>query len=530
MMFILWLSLSATLAIAEPYYECFEHSMCEGVHHYHDEGKIYCYHGTCTARCPPGYTQVNIKEGRNFTCECNTEKGMKFVKYFGDPFASLNNSICECDETYCIVTVYTTGIGYNDGLVPKGSPPNCKVDLDNIPGVVTEFAFYLVLATMIIFMYINCRSASGIIYDFHRYFGLYVLGSMMVIVFVNTVTPFTAGFTRSMGFGIIAHNSAEWNILLRLHFGKTAYARNTSNVILIIYYIVMLLAVVVLHLEQLLYFSMVQGGFLDWTLLFFTVAGSKTIKHTENFEIVFGDCCHTAYSRFIFWFGFGALFHLTSVEILFAGFTLNNAVVIGAGGFFLLPMFLCYTIWVFGQERFMVFCGPSLFMDYNKNYKDDEDRLLVPFKHSTRAVDILWNKVMGVDDRVPKNDLDSAWQKLKRKGEAGTFNLEMQSVEVHGVGGGDDTPASMIVLEDCRKKMFRVDDCESFKFGIHTETYKPLKCCCSYCSWIPCYWIAAFICVCINAGLLIFLPQLFPAKKGKEGYAECNEGYVYGTW
>merc|ERR1719427_2123137 len=164
------------------------------------------------------------------------------------------------------------------------------------------------------------------------------------------------------------------------------------------YFVMMLLAMSVLRLDHLLYFSMVQGGFLDWTFVCFILAAQNTVKKSGTDPQYIHQCCKDEYSRFVCWYGFGAIFHLMSVEILFAGFILNNALLIGLGGFFLLPTFLFYTIWVFGQERLMVFFGPSVFMNYVKggDFSESVPKFqMVPFKHTTRTVDILWKRLVG---------------------------------------------------------------------------------------------------------------------------------------
>lgn len=521
--FVLSLCILLTFAVTYDgdYVECFDHKDCEK--NFEDSAKIYCYVGTCTDRCPPGYKQVNTERDWNFDCECDEKKGLVNDSNFGYPFVNLNISKCRCDKAFCSVTVYSTGIGYTDGLVPKGAPPNCKIKLDEIPAVLTQFSLYLVLITMTIFLLIHCRSASGLIYDFHRYYGLYVLGSTMVIVFVSSVYPFTAGFTRTMAFGIVAHNSAEWNILLRLQFGKPSHVRNSSNVCLIMYYIILLLAMSVLRLDYLLYFSMIQGGFLDWTFVCFICAARKTIYDSDTHDHVPNQCCKNEYSRFVTWFGVAAIFHLVSVEVLFAGFILNDAVMIGLGGFFLLPTFLFYTIWVFGQSRLMVFCGPSVFMNYVKSGISDSaptDFLIVPFKHTTRTVDILWKKFVG-EGYAPIQKVAVEMEPL-------------DIVQVERVGHGHGSPVELadvdasatVVTGFSRSTNFEVEDYESFKFGINNQ------CCCCKCPrfpccfgkfWIPCYWFVALTCISVNAGVLIQLPKW----KNTEG---CKKGYDYGAW
>jgi len=498
------------------YVECFTDQDC--MTYYPENDKNYCYVGTCTNRCPPGYKQVSTGDNFIFECECDEEKGIVADSNFSDAFANVTK--CKCDKAYCFVTVYSTGIGYTDGLIPNGAPPNCKVKLDEIPSVLTQFSFYLVLVSMLIFLLIHCRSASVVIYDFHRYYGLYVLGSMMVIVFVQTVYPFTAGFTRTMAFGIVAHNSMEWNILVRLQYGKTAYVRNSSNICLIMYYVIMLLAMSVLRLDHLLYFSMIQGGFLDWTFVCFICAARKTAYDGDTHQQYLHQCFKDEYSRFVCWFGFGAIFHLISVEILFAGFILNDAMLIGLGGFFLLPMFFFYTIWVFGQERLMVFCGPRVFMNYVKDgiSKSTTKYRIVPFKHTTHAVDILWKRFVG-EGYGPVHKTGVEMEPLH------SVQVERWGNEKGAQDELADADSSVQVITGSTCGNFEVEDCESFKFGINDQ------CCCCKCPrvpcccriWIPLYWVIALICISVNAGVLIQLPTW----KSADG---CNEGYDYGAW
>jgi len=520
MFFVLSLCTVLTFAFTYDgdYFECFEHEDCENNY---DNAKIYCYAGTCTDSCPPGYKQINTERDWNFECECDEEKGLINDSYFGHPFVNLSIPKCKCDKAYCVVTVYSTGIGSTDGLVPHGAPPNCKIKVNETPAVLTQFSFYLVLITMIIFLFIHCRSASGVVYDFHRYYGLYVLGSTMVIVFVDTVYPFTAGFTRTMAFGIVAHNSAEWNILLRLQFGKTSYVRNSTNVLLIMYYIIMLLAMSVLPLDYLLYFSMIQGGFLDWTFVCFICAAYKSVYDKDTHDHILRQCCKSEYSRFVCWYGAAAIFHLISVEILFAGFILNDATLIGLGGFFLLPMFLFYTIWVFNEELLMVFCGPSVFMNYVKSnilVSTPTTFRIVPFRHTTRTVDILYKRLVG-EGYPPIHKVD----------------VEMEQVDLlklENVGGdpqvklADVDASAQVLTRSSGGSKCEVEDCESFKFGINDQ------CCCCKCPripcclnkfWIPCYWLIALTSISVNTVVLIQLPKW----KSADG---CNDGYDYGAW
>jgi len=505
-MIILALSFCAVLTTATSsedgsYHECFDNADCKREYRHRD----YCYAGTCTSRCPPGYKQINNGTDGDFLCECDADKGLEFDRFFDEPWDKTIPK-CKCARMFCVVTVRSTGIGYTDGLVPKGAPPNCKVKLGEIPGVLTEFTFYLVLITMTIFLLINCRSCSGVVYDFHRYYSIYIIGSMAVIVFVNTVYPFTAGFTRSMAFGIVAHNSAEWNLLLRLHFGKYASVRNNSNACLVVYYIIMLLAMSTLPLHTLLYFSMIQGGFLDWTFICFIYAAGSTMQKQGKRDNVFNGCCKTVHSRFVFWYGTAAVLHLLSVEILFTGFILNDAKLIGAGGFLLVPMFFCYTLWVYTEERFMLFCGPSLFMNYNKNYSKNTHFLLIPFRHTTRVVDILWQKFVSGSQPLQNAD------------------VELTNITSDNNAKENDVIRMEDVLEEDEITALRVEDCESFKFGISEDVRKcDYGICCSCCAWIPLYWVAAFIFISINVAIVNFMPEVFP-RNG------CNDGYEYGAW
>jgi len=514
-MILFGLILTVLSAYDGDYVECFDHKTCRDAEETKAQDKIYCYAGTCTERCPPGYIQKNYEKTRDFTCECDEEKGLVVESYFEGLFANLTIPKCKCDKDFCLVTVWSQGIGYTDGLVPNGAPPNCKAELDQIPAVISRFSYYMVLITMTMFMLIHCRSSSGIVYDFHRYYGLYVLGSMMVIVFVQTVYPFTAGFTRTMAFGIVAHNSAEWNVLLRLQYGKTYHVRNSSNICLMMYYIILLLAMSFLPLGPLLYFSMIQGGFLDYTFVWFIYAARKAIYASETHEHVSDHCFKNEYARFVCWFGFGAIFHLLSVEILFAGFILNNASFIGGGGFLLLPMFLFYTIWVFGQERFMICCGPSVFMQYIKSGISESSPthfLIVPFKHTTRTVDIFWKRFVG-EGYAPAPKVDVEME-----------SLDVIEVERVGSKAEMEDGTAQDKFEFSTGGKFEVQDCESFKFGINDEVRKcPMFDCCPCKFRIPCYWVCAFICISINTAVLMHLPKWVAADG-------CNQGYELGAW
>jgi len=477
------------------YVECFTDDDC--IKQFPENDKNYCYVGTCTDKCPPGYDQVSTGNDFVFQCICDEEKGLVPNGNFTDAFVNITK--CKCDKPYCFVTVKSTGIGYTDGLIPKGAAPNCKIDVDNIPAVLTQFSFYLVIVTMSILTFIHLRSASGIIYDFHRYYALYVIGSVLVIVFVQTVYPFTAGFTRTMTFGIVAHNSMEWNILVRLQYGKTAYVRNAGSVVLLSYFIIMLFAMSLLRLDHLLYFSMVQGGFLDWTFVCFIGAARNTIKKSDDQPPYYHQCCPEQYPRFVFWFGLGAIFHLLSVEILFAGFILNNPTLIGLGGFFLLPMFGFYTMWVFGQERIMIFFGPRSFVQYKQEESDSVPKKLIiePYQHTSRWIDVLWKRFVGEYKPLFRNE---------------SVDDEQVGIDEREVTGGTQGP-------------FEVQDPELFKFGIDDEccgcTCPRIPCCCD--NWIPTYWIIAFICISVNAGIFMMLP-IWVSTEG------CIEGYDYGAW
>jgi len=476
------------------YVECLNDTDC--IVNFPENDNNYCYVGTCTNRCPPGYNQSSTEDDFLFHCECDKENGLVPDGNFTGAFVNINK--CRCDKTYCLVTVTARGIGYTDGLIPHGAPPNCKAVQDEIPPVLTQFSFYLVLVTMGIYLLIHCRSGSSVLYDFHRYYGLYVFGSVLVIVFVQTVYPFTVGFTRSMTFGIVAHNSMEWNILIRIQYGKTAYVRNSANIVLVCYFVIMLLAMSLLPLEPLLYFSMVQGGFLDWAFVCFILAAQTTVEKSVDLPYYYHQGCKNKYARFQFWFGMGAIFHLLSVEILFAGFLLNNAQLIGLGGFFLLPMFFFYTIWVFGQGRIMIFCGPRVFVQYEKNDESRESKQsykIVPYTNLTRVVDILWRRFIG----------------------AGYQPIELLPVQKQVAIDKEDP--------DPRFGVYEVEDPELFKFGIDDTccgcTCPRIPCCCD--NYIPVYWVIAFVLISINAGVLMLLPELIST----EG---CNTGYDYGAW
>jgi len=502
-MVLLAVSLFAISALAQAmngtngtWVECFNNKDCSD---YHD--KTYCYNGMCTDRCPPGYTQKNSGAEPTFVCECNTDKGFKVPRRHGYFPSNMNDDDakipkCVCTRSYCKVKVYAAGVGYTDGLIPYGRPPNCKVKSDEIPPVLTEFIFYLVIGTMIIFSFINCRSTSGLIYDFHRYIALYVIASIAVIVFVQTVTPFTAGFTRSMGFGVIIHNSAEWNFILRLHYGKQAAIRNCTNMCVMVYYVLLLLAMVILPLEFLLYVAMIQGGFLDWALVFFLMVGGGQIKDESNWQPVCKSCCKTTYSRFSTWYALASLFHLATVEVLFVGFVLNNPVFIGIGSLLLVPTFLFYTYWAYGEDRLSLLCGPSLVMDYKEKQSDSDDIMLLPFDHTTRTVDILWQGLVRNRPTYTEKEVGAS-----------------------GTAGDGNESVKLIPTPD----KIRVQDFENFKLGIDDST---AKCPCGgpCCTWIPLYWVAAFVIVILNATAIIYVPSFSKVEKG------CISGYDYGAW
>jgi len=277
----------------------------------------------------------------------------------------------------------------------------------------------------------------------------------------------------------------------------------------VLYYFIMLfLMATVTDLRFLLYIAMVQGGFLDWSFIMFVYVGYKNIKPikpSENWEHVFRRCCHTASSRFVFWYGFAAFFHLVSVEILFAGFILNNGTLISAGGFLLVPMFLFYLIWVFGQDRILFCFGPSLLMKYSKSIKDKKTVMHPFFKHTTRTVDLLYHFLAG-REAVQMNEIEA-------------------SNSVEDVKKKSPVDDEEDWVEDFESRRRFMEDYENFKTGVYAKARKcPCKCLCTCCSWIPLYWYAAFFIVSVNAAFLIFfLPKKFER-------AGCNPGYEYGAW
>jgi len=494
-LFAISLYVILTSAQNNSYVECFNNKDCL---EYHD--KWYCYAGKCTDSCPPGYNQKNYGSEPFFTCTCDSDSGFKENGYFPGNWSGVQIPKCACENTYCKVTVYATGLGYTDGLVPNGAPPNCKAKTGEIPtSVLTYFVFYLVIGTMFLFAFLNWRSSSGVIYDFHRYIGLYVLASIAVIVFVQTVYPFTAGFTRSMGFGVIIHNSAEWNLLLRLNFGKTAYFRNCTNMCVMLYYVLLLIAMVVLPLEWLFYVAMIQGGFLDWTLVFFTYIGAARVKNeTNNWQHICDHICSNSVTRFGVWFGFASIFHLLTVQVLFIGFALNNPALIGFGSVLLVPTFLSYTFWAYGEDRMSLLCGPGLVMDYTKPKSDSDEFSLAAYTHTTQTVDVLWQAMIG--DRA------------KYFGDRAQYYSDQDK----GVAGGNENETAKLIETDTN--VIVIDDCENFKFGVQESVWKLSSCC-------PCpgYWILALIVVTGNATLIIFFPTLIAT-------GDCFEGFEYGAW
>jgi len=492
-MVLLAISLNVILISAQinEYVECFSNSDCLT---YHD--KTYCYAGICTDSCPPGYTQESYEDEPFFTCTCDTSEGFNVSEYFPRNYSGVRIPKCICGKNFCKVTVYATSIGYTDGLVPKGSPPNCKVITNEIPPVITAFIFYMVLGTMILFTFLNCRSASGVIYDFHRYIGLYVLASIAVIVFVQTVLPFTAGFTRTMGFGVIIHNSAEWNFLLRLHFGKTANVRNATSMCVMLYYVLLLLAMVVLPIRWLFLVAMIQGGFLDWTLVFFTVVGIRNMTNEPNWQYVCKYCCNMTVSSFAIWFGFAAFFHLVTVEILFVGFSLNSPVLIGTGSVFLVPTFFSYTFWAYGEDRLSLLCGPGLVMDYKKSTDSSTDFSIAPYPHTTRTTDVMWQTFVG-------NRL-----------------VTFDSGNDTAAAGDDEIELKKLIVKETNPIV--IEDCENFKFGVSAQT-----CNCKYCSCCPMYWALALFIVTGNALLIFLLPGLTSNLIEERG---CPTGFEHGAW
>jgi len=347
-----------------------------------------------------------------------------------------------------------------------------------------------------VFAFVNCRSSSHIIYDFYRYFTIYIIASIAVIVFVQTVYPFSAGFTRTMAFGIMIHNSAEWNLLIRLQYGKTAYPRVGANLCVMVYYVIMLVAMTILPLEALLLFSMIQGGFLDWSLVFFVCVAAEMVKDDENPQPCLRKCCccRTRRSSFKCMFGFAALSHLISVEVLFVGFALNSPGIIGLGAALLVPMFLVYTFWVIVQDRAIYMFGPTLFMNYEKRVGETPSFELVPFMHTTQLTGLCWQRFIG--NRYSKmNSNENELQILRRAEDVGPPKIEKAQGGVN------------------------IEDPESFKFGIEEN-----RCCCGglLFTWLPIYWLVALLVVTVNAVAIIKLPKFHT-----DG---CKPGYKYGVW
>jgi len=267
-----------------------------------------------------------------------------------------------------------------------------------------------------------------------------------------------------------------------------------------LYYVLLLLAMVILPLEFLLYVSMIQGGFLDWALVFYVHVAK--VKEEPNWEPVCNSCFPTSSCRFKCWYGFAATFHLVTVEVLFVGFAMNNPILIGIGSVLLVPTFLAYTFWAYGEDRSSVLCGPSLVMNYKAKPDGDytADVTLVPFEHTSRAVDILWQGLVG--------------------GQAHVIKKESVTTDA----GGDENETEKLIDEPTSP--VDVEDCENFKNGIHEQASTcPCLKCCSCCSWIPCYWGFAFLIVVFNATIIIYSPTFLP-----RGSDNCISGYEYGAW
>jgi len=481
------------------YVECYNNSNC-----LENFNKRYCYIGTCTDKCPPGYTQSSTGAPPFFTCDCNTKRGFNRTGYFSGSWSGVRIPKCRCTKTYCEVMVYAVGIGYTDGIVPKGAPPNCKAEQGpSIPTIFASFTLYMLVGTSIVFAFLNFRSSSSVIYDFHRYIGLYVIASVAVIVFVQTVHPFSVGFTRTMSFGVIIHNSAEWNLLLRLHFGKSANVRSATNLCVMVYYVILLIVMILLPLESLLWIAMIQGGFLDWTLLFFTVVGARTMTQEANWQPIGSKFISTSRGRFLCTYGIAAFFHLATVEILFVGFAMSYPAVSGLGSLLLVPTFFLYSYFAYGEDRLSVLCGPGLVLNYKGVGTDSDSFQLVPFEHTTRAVDILWQKVYG----------ESSGPLKKMEG--------THTTDTSNEAGDDNETSELIKL----RNDVDVEDCENFKFGVHNEALKCPISSPSYLTWCPCYWIFALIIVSINATLIIYAPMLLERIP-----KDCAAGFDYGAW
>lgn len=489
--FAFYLCIAITIAadhteLNDPFIECYNDTDCIQYHK-----KFYCYAGLCTDICPPGYIANHHKSEPTFTCDCDPYSNFVKIGVFTGDFLNLSIPKCMCKPAsrlnpFCNVTVWSQGIGYTDGLVPKGSPPNCKLKVVKPPEFASTFALILLVATSVIFLYVNCQSCSWIIYDFHRYTALYILATIPLIVFVQTVQPFGAGFTRSMGFGVIIHNSAEWNLLIRLQYGKTIGPRSCANLCVMWYYIILLIAIVVLPLHVLLFVGMVQGGFLDFALLYVTCVGGKAIKEgKKNTSAVFRSWCPTARLSFQWGFGSAAAYHLLTVEILFTGFVLNKSKLIGAGATLLIPSFLIYTLWASTEDRTTRCCGPSFLMNYEKK----GDRFFLKrYNHTTNISDLGWD--MFIEDR---------------------YHTNMEDIELLESSGDNTKVASK------REEENYIEDYENFMFGIGDECY----CGRLLCNIIPIYWIAALLTIIANGALIYF------AQYTQNG---CEPGYAYGVW
>jgi len=493
----LWITISVAqfydLAtdLNDPIVHCYNDTECI----LEDREKPYCYAGECSDMCPPGYTKSNHGQEPKFKCSCDTKNHFVIDGYFGGIWTDLNIPKCKCNSTwipFCVVTVWSEGIGYTEGLVPKGFPPNCKEDTVKLPHIVSRFALIVMIASSLIFMIVNWQSCSGIIYDFHRYITIYIISTIPLMYFVQSVSPFRAGFTRSMAFGVIIHNAAEWNLLIRLQYGKTMSSRAQANLCVMCYYIILLIAIIFLPLPLLLFVGMVQGGFLDWAFVLFTCVGGRTIKKDkENTEPLSRVCFPTERANFQWGFGAAATFHLMTVEILFTGFVQNNSELIGAGACLLVPMFLIYTCWA-SREDFVTRCfGPGLLMNYTKEEGKTPNFSLQPFTHTTNRADLSWQAFIG--SRYP------------------TFkNEEVVLLEAEL----DDTKSVSNPIG------IKIEDCENFKFGIDDEVH---KCCCGgiLFKWIPIYWVAALAAITTNGLIIFFWPQ---------NHSGCAEGYDYGIW
>merc|ERR1719177_114000 len=203
---------------------------------------------------------------------------------------------------------------------------------------------------------------------------------------------------------------------------------------------------------------MIQGGFLDWTLVFYVCFAS--MKEEPNWQPVCNYCFPTSTARFRCWYGFAAIFHLATVQVLFFGFTMNNPILIGIGSVLLVPTFLAYTFWAYGEDRLSVLCGPSLVMNYKvKDDSNPADVTLEPFDHTSRAVDILWQGLVGGQGHV------------------------IQKKSVTTDTGGDENETEKLI--DKLINPVDVEDYENFKDGIH-EQVSTCSCGIPCISWCPC--------------------------------------------